>query len=374
MIKILFMIPTLGHGGAEKVLVNLVNNMDQNLFDVTVLTIFDQGVNKENLKPYIKYEGKIKKQFKGNSQLFKLFSPKSLYKYFINDEYDIIVSNLEGQTARIISGCDNEKTKLVSWIHVEQTNQKNTVHSFRNYNEALMCYQRFDKTICVSEYVKKDFLSLIPVTHPVEVLYNTNETEQILELSKDCSDIPFKDSEINLIGVGKIIPNKGFDRLAKITKKLIEDGFKIHTYILGVGSMQKDIEQYLEDEKISNSFTFLGYQTNPYKYVANADLFVCSSHAEGFSTATTEALIVGTPVITTRVSGMEEMLGKNNEFGVIVEDDDNSLYIGIKDLIGNDKKLNHYKKKAQERGNYFSKDKTVKAVEKMFIDLWGGNE
>ena len=61
----------------------------------------------------------------------------------------------------------------------------------------------------------------------------------------------------------------------------------------------------------------MGYQTNPYKYLAKCDLFVCSSHSEGFSTAATEALIVGVPVCSVEVSGMREMLGENNEYGVI---------------------------------------------------------
>ena len=66
---------------------------------------------------------------------------------------------------------------------------------------------------------------------------------------------------------------------------------------------------------------FLGYQTNLYKYVAKCDLFVCASHAEGFSTAATEALILGVPVCTVEVSGMKEMLGENNEYGIITEND-----------------------------------------------------
>ena len=70
---------------------------------------------------------------------------------------------------------------------------------------------------------------------------------------------------------------------------------------------------------MESTVTLLGYQTNPYKYVAGCDLFVCSSYAEGFSTAATEALIVGTTVCTVEVSGMKEMLGENNEYGIVTE-------------------------------------------------------
>lgn len=56
MKKVLFMIPNLLHGGAEKVLVNLVNNMNRNEYDITVLTLFDTGVNKQFLKDHIHYK------------------------------------------------------------------------------------------------------------------------------------------------------------------------------------------------------------------------------------------------------------------------------------------------------------------------------
>ena len=124
-IKILFMIPTLGQGGAEKVLVNLVNNLNKERFDVTVLALFDGGVNKPFLKPWIKFRACMPHTFRGNIHVLKIFSPSQLYKHFIHENYDIVVSYLEGPTARIISGCSDENTKMISWIHVEQHNMKN---------------------------------------------------------------------------------------------------------------------------------------------------------------------------------------------------------------------------------------------------------
>lgn len=120
MKKVLYLIPNLAHGGAEKVLVNLANNMDKTKFDVTVQTLFDVGVNRQYLNSDVKYIGGFKRMPRGNTYVMKLFSPEKLFKYFIRDNYDIIVSYLEGPTARIVSGCTNPNTKLVSWIHIEQ--------------------------------------------------------------------------------------------------------------------------------------------------------------------------------------------------------------------------------------------------------------
>ena len=119
MIKVLFLIPTLDRGGAENVLVNLVNNMDYNKFDITVQTLFDQDSQKYSLNKSIKYKSFLKKQFRGNSKLLALVPAKLLYKCIVKDEYDIVVSYLEGPTAHVLSGCPFIDTKRVAWIHVE---------------------------------------------------------------------------------------------------------------------------------------------------------------------------------------------------------------------------------------------------------------
>lgn len=370
MIKILFMIHDLGQGGAEKVLVNLVNNMDLSKFDITVMAMFGGGVNEQFLKKTIRYQTLFSKAFPGNSHIMKLYTPEQLHRFFIKEKYDIEVSYLEGPSARIISGCPNKDTKLISWIHVEQHKKESAAKAFRSYKESVECYKRFHKTVCVSEAVKKDFHALYSMILEPVVLYNTNETNQILKLKDEpIEEESFKKDEIRLGGVGKIMPNKGFDKLARIHKRLIDEGYPVHTYILGKGPEQDPIEDYVKENGLEESFTFLGYQTNPYKYVANCDIFVCTSVAEGFSTAATEALIVGTPVVTTPVAGMKELLGENDEYGIVAEQSETSIFENIVKLLDDQKLLNEYKTKAKIRGKDFSTENTVKAVEDLLISL-----
>ena len=370
MTKVLFLIPNLAHGGAEKVLVNLANNMDKTKFDVTVQTLFDVGVNRQYLNSDVKYIGGFKRMPRGNTYVMKLFSPEKLYKYFIRDDYDIIVSYLEGPTARIVSGCTNPNTKLVSWIHIEQHTKELASKSFRSYKEALDCYSKFDRTVCVSDTVKDDFESIFDTKKPVEVLYNTNESEKIKKLSDEqVDDVDFSKDTINIISVAKIVPSKGYDRLMKINKKLIEKNIKNHIYILGIGEEKEKYEKYLTENNLTDTFTFLGYRDNPYKYVKKADLYVCSSRREGFSTAVTEALIVGTPVVSTNCSGAYELLGENNEYGIVTENNEDALYEGIKKMLTTPNLFEAYAAKAKERGKAFSTEKTVKAVEEMLSAL-----
>ena len=208
-----------------------------------------------------------------------------------------------------------------------------------------------------------------------QVLYNTNESDKILQLSHENVDQKIKKSNtINLVGVGKLLKSKGFDRVARIVKRLKNQGYRIHFYILGEGPERINLQKYIQQNQLENNVTLLGYQLNPYKYVAKCDLFVCASYAEGFSTAATEALIVGTPVCTVEVSGMREMLGSNNEWGIITQNNDEALYQGIKQLLDDPKLLQHYKRQAIIRGRDFSTVKTVQAVEQMLLQVSGKKE
>ena len=365
--KVLFLIQSLGGGGAEKVLVNLVNNLDKERYAVTVMTLFSGGENEQQLLPHICLKTVWKKSFPGNSRLLKMFSPEVLHKMFVREKYDIEVAYLEGAAHRIISGCKDSSIKLFAWQHSEPHDAGGACIGFRSIKESELYYSRYRKIICVSDSVRRSFGSWHPSLTNLVTAYNTNESEKITRLgSEKVGAELFKKDEFKIVGIGKITWNKGFDRLANIHVKLRKEGFPVHTYILGAGQDQSAIQEFIDRKGEHDSFTFLGYQQNPYKYLSHCDLYVCTSHHEGFSTAATEALIVGTPVCTVEVSGMKEMLGENNEYGLVTENDDESLYRGIRRLLTEPGLWEHYKKQANRRGKDFSTENTVAAVERIF--------
>lgn len=366
--KVLFLIHDLAQGGAEKVLVNLANYLNPDKYDVTVHALFGGGVNQQFLKPHVKYNESFKKAIRGNSKLMKILTPKQLYSWLIKDRFDIVVAYLEGPSARIISGCQDPKVKRISWVHITQKTTKCASKSFRSYHEAMVCYGNFDKLVAVSESVKKDFDSLFPGCQDTCVLYNTNDTNSILEKVGETHAVTFSDNQFNIVQVGKIENSKGFDRLIPVVKKLCQSGISPHVYILGIGPEKAALQRKFDAHKISKNFTFLGYQENPYAVISKADLFVCSSHREGFSTATTEALILGVPVVATNVGGMKEMLGNNNEYGVVVENDV-ELTDTIVRLANDPQLLEYYRRQSMTRGKDFGIRKTVQAVEEMFDSL-----
>lgn len=366
--KILFLIHDLGHGGAEKVLVNLVNHMDRTKFDISVMALFSGGVNEQFLAKDIRLIHCHGKPMRGNSHMMKLLTPGQLHRLYIKERYDVEIAYLEGPAVRIVSGCPDPDTKLISWVHCTMRSERDFSGAFRSGREAQNCYRKFHSSVFVSREVMGAFQTYCPVENGM-VLYNTNESDRILAMAEE--SVPeglFREDEVNLIGVGKIEEVKGFHRLARIHQRLRREGYPVHTYILGEGSKRAEISAYLDAEKLSDSFTFLGYQVNPYKFVKRSDLFVCSSHSEGFSTAATEALIVGTPVVTTLVSGMKEMLGENNEWGIVTENDEDALFAGIRELLDCPKYLAQYKEKAAQRGKTFHTEHTVEAVERFLCE------
>lgn len=369
MINVLFFIPNLAHGGAERVLTNLVNHMDYSQFDVTVQTMFDVGIYKNQLNDNVKYIGGFPWYFRGNSIVYKFFSPKWLYKQYIKEKYDVVVSYLEGPSARVIAGKSADQ-KSVCWIHIQLDTEEYAALGFRNIEEAESTYRSFNRIVCVSDTVRRSFNEMFSVDDPIQVLYNTVETDQIrARANENVDDVDYRSDEINIISVAKLMKTKGYDRLVRILKKLRSDGVPAHVYIVGKGEEEDSLKKMLTENNVDSYWTFIGFKENPYKYVKKADLYVCSSRKEGFSTAVTESLIVGTPVVSTRCSGAEELLGYNGEYGIVTDNNEDALYEGIKKMITTPGLLQHYKEQAVIRGEKFSTEDTVKAVEDMLREV-----
>ncbi len=371
MKSVLFLIPTLDRGGAENVLVDLVNRLDQKKFKITVQTLFDKDSQKDRLAEGIEYRSFLYKQFRGNSRLMARMPAGLLYKLIVKKKYDIIVSYLEGPTTHIIQGCPYAETKKVAWVHTGIENAKQIYVGFASGKAAVQGYRAVDRIVFVSQTARQRFESILGKSFPNGcVLYNVLDIDRIKSSANEfIDDISFQEKDFQIISAGKLVSLKGYDRLAEIHKRLKHEGYNCHTYILGTGPAQKSLEDFIVKNSLEESFTLIGFRNNPYKYMARADLFVCSSRREGFSTSVSEALVLGLPVVSTECSGARELLGEN-EYGIVTENNEESLYQGIKRLLEDPVLLDHYREKALERGKAFDSDTTAKAVEEMFMSLY----
>lgn len=187
-------------------------------------------------------------------------------------------------------------------------------------------------------------------------------------MKKSAENLPenITKNKLTLAIVGRLTAQKNYLRLLKATKKLLSEGFDFDLWILGEGEDQPMVEKYIAENNLSDNIKLLGFRSNPYPFINNADLLVCSSNYEGFSTFVTEGLVLGKTFVTTDCSGMKELLG-NNEYGLITENNDEAFINGLRKMLSNPELLVNYTEKAQTRGQHFSKEKLVADTEDLFF-------
>lgn len=363
--KVLFLINTLRDGGAEKILVDIVNNMDSQIYDIEVKLIYREGVYLDSLNNNIKLSSISKTPFGAHqvARLLPRLSSELLYKLFIKSTYDIEIAFLEGYATKIIAGAP-ANTRKVAWVHCDLTKTEWINGVFKNEAGFRECYKKIDTVICVSQTVKKAFIKRFGNLTQLLVKYNPVDVEGIKKLAREYVEKKPSNDKITLFTMGRFSYPKNFMRLLKAVNNIVNRGFNVELWLFGEGEQRHELEQYVNCNNLSDIVWMPGYVANPYPYLLNADLYVCSSIYEGFSTAVTEAIVLGVPVLTTDVSGMQEILG-DNEFGVIVENNDYAFNKGLLKMIEQPELLSYYRDKAKERSDFFELKERLSAIEEV---------
>lgn len=362
--KLLFLIHTLGGGGAEKALVNLVNHLDTSKYYITVETMFDDGVNAKSLRPHIHYISKKAPNPKGISMILKLIPAKVLYRYFIgNEQYDLLIAYMHGAPVKVISG--NRNAKKIAWLHNGNPETSTMFSCWLSREKAFEAYRSCSCVVGVCHSVADAFIRFTHINDNVKVVYNTLDTEYILEQAKKETSFSVSSNTINIVSTGRLGKEKGYARLIDICKRLKDENYSFKLYLIGSGSEENNLKNQIHDLSLENEVELLGYQENPYQYVNKCDVFICSSFTEGLSTATIEALILGKAIMSTEVSGAREILG-DSEYGLIVDNSNEGIYEGLKQLLENKALIQQYGMKAQQRSNIFNTDTTVHSAESLF--------
>ena len=370
--RLLFLIHDLGPGGAEKVLVNLANGLDREKFEVSLRTLFDWGPNRDNLQPDVRYSAWISRDIPANSHWMKLWSPEQLYKKIIPESFDIVVSFLEGPSARVVGGCplSNASPKVVSWIHTPILSEEKFTEGFRGRSEAERCYGRADGLVFVSGDVRDAFLRYFTPPKRSEILYNIFDSDAVRKMASEQPEgLMMDEQSLNWCGIGKLVPLKGWTRMLEMQRKFRSEGIRSHFYLIGDGPQRKELELQAAAFGIADSVTFTGFLKNPYAVLSRCCALVCASEREGFSTAAVESLLTGTPVCTVDVGGMKEILGSHNEYGVVVENNDAALYQALHRFLTDQVYREQYRQRAAERGMEFNKERSIRAAEDFLLSL-----
>ena len=372
MKKILIFVDSLNEGGVSKVLLDLLENINKEKYDITVMTLYNQGVYIDEVRKYVKYKYCFNiPAANDNSLKAKLYRkywggmlrlPESfMYRWFVKEKYDIEIAFMHGWSTKFISGSNNRASKKIAWVHVDLVTWNRVDGIFKNLEHHKKAYSKFDEVLCVSQTVKEGVEKKYNVKN-ARVLYNPISREKILKLSnEEIDDIKFS-SKFKLISVGRLSEQKGYDRLLRIFKKLKNDGLDIELILVGNGNKYNELNEYIVENKLEKDVTLLGFRENPYKYVRASDLFICSSISEGFSLVIGEAMAIGVPIVSVDCPGPNEVLGFG-KYGKLVNNNEEDLYNGIKEMINNRALYKKYKNKANERGKMFSINKFINKVE-----------
>ena len=384
MKRIMFLVPSLMMGGMERVLVNYANLFVGRGYDVTVynLTDDDKAIT-DNFDSKVKYyknytpvKHLLKSDFKsiitGNFRLMSFYkwltfhSSRYVYKRFFKEHFDVEIAFYGDGSIMILNGCKNKMTKKVAFFHNNNLYDFYSTHP-KHFKRILKIIDNFDYKICVSDIVRTDFIKTFGNLDNVISVNNPIETKRIRVLSED--KISINKKRFTFINVSRLDDkSKGFVRLLSVCKKLCEEKMEFDLWIVGDGLDAEMIKKKSEEFGLNN-VVFLGKQSNPYKFMSKADMYICSSFHEGFSMSMVESLSLGLPMISTDISGAREMLG-DSEYGLIVENSENGIYTGMKKILSDVSLYNHYKQKAKERMDYFSEEKIMDKLETL---LFGKN-
>jgi glycosyltransferase involved in cell wall biosynthesis len=361
--KILFMIINMNVGGTEKALLNMIAEIPQEEYEITIFMLEEYGgflnsipdhvhIKYYNCYKDIKYildqpprttvvnflkAGKLIKALKITLIYFlsKILKERSIFfKYLLKGyqenetEYDLAVA-YAGPMDFISYFVINKikAKKKVQWIHFDV----NKIGFNKRF--ASKVYKKFDKIFIVSKEAKSKLISLVPqLSEKSEVFFNIVSPEIIRKQAKENSGFKDEFNGLRILTVGRLSTEKGQDIAINVLAKLKQDGYKVRWYCVGEGNSRKNYEKLIVDNNLEDSFILLGADTNPYPYLEQCDLYVQPSRYEGYCITLIEAKQFYKPIVTTNVNGATEQI-KNGKTGLIVNIDYIEIYTAVKNLI-----------------------------------------
>lgn len=375
MKKVLFVIESLGGGGAEKVLTTIVKYLDKSKYDITVLLVTEVGIYLKEVKKYCRVVAMLpsydslesfvdKLKYKLDYKYIYSSSPRKVHKKYIKEEYDIEIAFVEGYATRLIANSPNKNSKKIAWVHIDMKENPYADQYYKSLEEHIECYKNFNDVICVSSSVKKVMEDKFKLENNLKVIYNPIDAHQILEKAKEFT-VKKDLTKTNIITVGRLENQKGFDRLINAIGRINSDKLNIHLNILGEGSKYNELKDLIHLNKLENTVSLLGFKKNPFPWVLSSDIFICTSRAEGYSLVIAEAMVLGIPIISVNCSGPNELLDFG-KYGLLIENSDSAIRDVLCSIV--DKKINleNLKLLSNHRGKDFKLANILEQIEEVF--------
>lgn len=357
MKSILFVIGNLRVGGVSKALIELLKSID-GLYDISLLCFDTEGdflgdvprsvhiipttkllMLTENSAGYMKKYGNVfwllRIVLSGLTKLFgKKLSAKFVTMTFgvIPQEYDVAISYIHPMadklfcnlTGEFVLDCVKAKKK-VEFIHCDYTSYGGK----SKYNDNLI--KKFDSVAVVSNSVGKALISSIPeIKNKTQVVYNCHAFE---EIKRKANENPlFYKHKVTFVSISRLSEEKGLARCIKLFAQLYEEGYDVGWHIVGSGPMKESLLEQIFENKAEKCVFLEGEQTNPFRYVKNADYLLVPSYHEAAPMVYDEAATLGVPTLTTNTLSAIELVQERN-LGVVCANTDKSLNFEIRKIV-----------------------------------------
>ena len=351
-------------GGAEKVLVDVLQNFDYSRYDVELALVVEEGVYlhdvPSNVK-IIKLYDKLLFYFSfGLVRFLNLhFVNRFLIKRKIKNQYDAIISFMEGYPVVVHSYLTDQAKMNISWVHTNLFTFHHTTF-LSAYGDKLeeKCYRMMDKLVFVSQDSAEQFDKLFKIEAPHIVIYNPIPKESIIALS----DTECVAKQKFVIGsVARLVEPKRLDRMMRVARRLKDAKYDVEFWIVGDGKLKKDLLIMQKQLGLEEYVKFWGFKKPAYPYVKQFDVFLLTSSTEGYPLAVCEAMCLGIPICATRTTGTFEILD-NGRYGVLTEQNEDSIFNELKGIIDNGDYRNQLHEKSMERSEMFDVRTTMEEI------------
>ncbi|WP_042720196.1 glycosyltransferase [Flavobacterium sp. B17] len=374
--KILIRIGSLRHGGAEKVLINFLKNIPPDKYEIDLLLNLYSGIYVKEVPSWINLYYLIKgemittnrpkdipiKAFRVLYEKMFLWFPFLLYRFILkNKKYDVEIAGIHGLYKEILSSPQKNSKKII-WVH-------NDIFSIRVYSPKIIRkFFRFDRILVISNKIRDGMYDLAQNEDEkaavIKIFNPIDRNETLRKADVEIHNFPFTENLPTFISIGTIFPQKGYDRLLNVHKRLIDEGLKHQLLIIGDGYDFNTIQDQLNRLGIHETAKMFGFTDNPYPYLKKADFYVLSSRHEGFPTVIAEALIFHKPISATDVSGIRDLL-QDGRLGNITTNSEEGIYEGMKIFLTDKSVAEEYKKRIEQSELPFTLEKSVKHLQEI---------
>lgn len=359
--KILFLLPDLSGGGAERVTLEIIKSLNQTLYEIKII-LLNQKIDyplPNNIVELINL-GK-------NTPFDTIKIIPKLHRIIIKEKPDLIFSVLDA--AHIVTFFSlRVSAGKYPWIINEQNVQSEAIdeQNYKRLKKQILksAYKASDKVIVVSEQSKNDLIKNFNVKeHKIAVIENCIDVEYIK--LKSAEDIPENEKHIfqkpTIISAGRLVKIKGLEYLIRAVKNIRD----VNLLLVGSGSEKDNLVTLTKELKLENRVFFMPFQKNPWKYIKRADLFVLPSLREGLPLSILEAMACEVPLILTRTSTIAESI-EGDKCGIVVSPKDIKQ---LEDSIAEILKNNDLRNILIKRGLVFLKKYELKSMTNKYNDI-----